>query len=88
MQWCGHCKKLAPEYASAARQLRHDTPPLRIAKVDATENKQLASQFEVKSYPTLKFWCKGAVIDYDGARTSEYVRQPPAACSTLRSARV
>jgi thiol-disulfide isomerase/thioredoxin len=32
--WCGHCKKLAPEYAQAAAALM--PKGLRIAKVDAT----------------------------------------------------
>ena len=51
-QRCGHCKKLAPEYAEAARHLREEG--LRIAKVDATDASKLASKYEVKSYPTLK----------------------------------
>lgn len=52
----GHCKKLAPEYAAAAQELAKRDPPLSIAKVDATENKELGERFGIKGFPTLKFF--------------------------------
>jgi len=35
--WCGHCKKLAPEYESAAATLGAKEPPMFLAKVDTTK---------------------------------------------------
>lgn len=51
--YSGHCKKLAPEYAKAAQEL--EGTGVVLAKVDATEEKELANRFDVKGFPTLKW---------------------------------
>lgn len=64
---CGHCKQLAPEYAKAAKALAN--APVKLAKVDATENDALAKSFEIRGFPTLKFFKNGSPSDYNGGRT-------------------
>jgi len=58
--WCGHCKKLAPEYADAAKALTNQKGQRHyLAKVDATVETKLKDRFEIKGFPTMKFFVKG-----------------------------
>ncbi|XP_055606688.1 protein disulfide-isomerase A3 [Uranotaenia lowii] len=68
--WCGHCKKLKPEYAKAAELLRGEDPPIALAKVDCTEEgKETCNKFSVSGYPTLKIFKNGEVSqEYNGPR--------------------
>lgn len=70
--WCGHCKKLAPEYSRAALKLRNaNGAPL--AKVDATVEKALGERFGIKGYPTLKFFINGSPVEFNGGRTEDEI---------------
>lgn len=69
--WCNHCKKLAPEYAKAAKKLFSLNPTYLLAKIDSTENKKITDQFGVKGFPTMLFFKDGQSVEYKGERTEK-----------------
>jgi len=68
--WCGHCKQLAPEYAGAAQHLIETKTSIKLGKVDATIESDLAEKFGIRGYPTLKFFKNGKPVDYTGTNNS------------------
>jgi len=95
--WCGHCKALAPEYAKAAKTLADEGKPGMLAKVDcdAEANRDLCAQWQVRGFPTIKFFDKEASDrpeDYKEQRSAkalvEYVKRrsgPPTSDVTAAS---
>jgi protein disulfide-isomerase-like protein len=69
--WCGHCKAMAPAYEEAAQKLARSSPPIPLAKVDATKEPDLSSAQGVRGYPTLKIYRRGAASDYGGPRDAD-----------------
>ncbi|VAH02508.1 unnamed protein product [Triticum turgidum subsp. durum] len=79
--WCGHCKKLAPEYEKLAASFKKAKSVL-IAKVDCDEHKSVCSKYGVSGYPTIQWFPKGSLMHtlflikseklmYEGQRTAE-----------------
>lgn len=62
---------MAPDYAKAARRLRNQDPPINIAKLDATAHTETATKYNVRGYPTIKFFRNGEVLDFNGDRTEQ-----------------
>ena len=58
--WCGPCKMMAPVFAQAAAQLKSR---VRFAKVNTEQEQLLASQFQIRSIPTLVLFKNGVEMD-------------------------
>merc|ERR1711916_408316 len=48
--WCGHCKRLTPEYEIVGDAFAR-TPEVVVAKVDADAHRSLGSRFGVTGFP-------------------------------------
>lgn len=64
--WCGHCQRLAPLWEELEGKLRGD---VSLAKVDATIEEGLASEWDVEGFPTLILLAGGKGYRYKGKRT-------------------
>ncbi|KAA0722548.1 Protein disulfide-isomerase [Triplophysa tibetana] len=76
--WCGHCRSLEPIYAEVAEQLKKESSDIRLAKVEATDERELAKEFNIDGFPTIKFFKDGnrqSVTDFTGKRTVKGIRR-------------
>ncbi|XP_019196899.1 PREDICTED: protein disulfide isomerase-like 1-4 [Ipomoea nil] len=69
--WCGHCLALAPEYAAAATELKGED--VTLAKVDASEEAELAQKYDVQGFPTIYFFIDGVHKPYNGQRSKDAI---------------
>ena len=72
--WCGHCKNLAPEMAILGDALvKARTESIQVAKVNCDAHRDVCSKYDVKGYPTIKYFPFGATTpeDYSSGRSAE-----------------
>ena len=64
-----------PEYKQAAKILADKGAEVRLAMVNAMEEMELAKRFEIRGFPTLKYFKHGVIPrDYQGHRKAEASR--------------
>jgi thioredoxin 1 len=59
--WCGPCKIVAPSVEQLADEYKDKG--VKVAKVDVDTNPSTASQFGIRSIPTILFFKGGKVVD-------------------------
>jgi protein disulfide-isomerase A6 len=64
--WCGHCKRLTPEWEAAAKALKKSSPGVNLGAVDADKHRELGSKYGVEGFPTLK------IFGFDKTKPKEY----------------
>jgi protein disulfide-isomerase A6 len=65
-----HCQSLAPEYKKAARALKG---VVKVGAIDCDQHKDLAGQFSVRGFPTIKIFTGKDSTDYQGQRDGKAI---------------
>ncbi|GIX82821.1 protein disulfide-isomerase A6 homolog [Caerostris darwini] len=72
--WCGHCQRLAPEWAEAATELKGK---VKLGALDATQHTIMSNKYNVRGFPTIKFFPRGnkdgGAEEYEGGRTAREI---------------
>lgn len=72
--WCGHCKKLKPDWDKLMGEVNSATQ--LVGDVDCTaDGKPLCDENGVKGYPTLKWGDPSDLQDYQGGRSFEELKK-------------
>uniref|UniRef100_A0A8C9GFV9 Protein disulfide-isomerase n=1 Tax=Piliocolobus tephrosceles TaxID=591936 RepID=A0A8C9GFV9_9PRIM len=71
--WCGHCKRLIPEYNEAANILLEKKSNIKLVSIDATTESALAQEYGITGYPTLILFNKKNRVNYGGGRTAQTI---------------
>ncbi|KAG2501842.1 hypothetical protein HYH03_000340 [Edaphochlamys debaryana] len=85
--WCGHCKRMVPELKTLGELITAD-PKLKnrvvVAKVNADTHRSLGDKFEVRGFPTIKYFAAGKPADKDSAQDYQQARTAQAFLEYLK----
>jgi thiol-disulfide isomerase/thioredoxin len=78
--WCPHCQHFKPHYKRAMQELNgktsKDGKKMRLEMVDCDADKEIARQYDVGGFPTVKILKDdGTQVEYGGERTYEGLRK-------------
>jgi len=74
--WCGHCKKAAPEFdklMAASPITLKDGSKVDVKMLDADKDKAELSNYKIKGFPTILVVNGSETTEYPGERTSDGV---------------
>lgn len=85
--WCGHCKKMKPEFEKAAEQQKNKVVFAEVDEGDKN-NSEILEMYEVKGYPTTLFFKDGMLMKTEeGALTEAQLNTQAEALLTPKAAK-
>jgi protein disulfide-isomerase-like protein len=74
--WCPHCKNVMPEWKKLeAKTESEEVNNTTVKKVDCEQQPEEAQKQKVEGFPTILLFKDGKVINYDGERTAEALKE-------------
>lgn len=76
--WCGHCKKAAPEFSkllAASPITLKDGSKATVKILDADKDKSEVAKYNVKGFPSVLIVDAGQTTEYPGERTASGIME-------------
>ena len=74
-EWCGHCIKFKSLWNKLKNELSDKQYNVKFVEYDYNNDKTKIQQFNIKSYPTIILKHNNELIQYEGNRTFEEIKE-------------
>lgn len=77
-EWCPHCKKAKPEWEQLKMEYENkqiNGYKINFIEVDCDQNKEIAEQYNVEGYPTIKLVSGNQIVEYDAQPNKKTLEQ-------------
>lgn len=71
--WCRYSKAFKSEWQALSDSLKNANSPVKLAKVEAYDEKKIAKDYRIEGFPTLKLFIDGVPYNYEGERIATHV---------------
>ncbi|XP_016323592.1 protein disulfide-isomerase TMX3-like [Sinocyclocheilus anshuiensis] len=71
--WCAYCHTFEPIWYEVGAELKSMGSPVNVGKIDTTVHTSIASEFNIRGYPTIKLFKGDLSFDYKGPRTKDAI---------------
>ncbi|XP_056322693.1 protein disulfide-isomerase TMX3a [Danio aesculapii] len=71
--WCAYCHTFEPIWSEVGAELKSLGSPVNVGKIDTTAHTSIATEFNIRGYPTIKLFKGDLSFDYKGPRTKDAI---------------
>ncbi|KAB0796163.1 hypothetical protein PPYR_10768 [Photinus pyralis] len=71
--WCKDSQELEPEFTKAAKETSNLKIPVKLAKINASDEIELRAKYHILGFPVLQLFRRGTPLKYHGNRNSKKI---------------